>query len=291
MNKDEFKNRMELIDTEQKKAKIPIYARQLNGLHLYCEKYKTSAMIAPLFKGISDDPFDSMNLAQTIFKWYETKYGEKIKKDFSLGSIAILLAGDIYCLKIPQIFGNALIYADGKFTLEHTLNDGSFPLNIISYIENITNELTRQLSPSEEQEFLKVFNFSYKLFKRLHDLVNINQLCFSAKKDFESAVHSLLETKRSIGQSKWSSLQATEKIIKYYIKKRNKNFNKRTHNLELLFNCAYNYGLPVFDQFMIKRIQCSPNVRYGEEHYSLEDAIQSHHYSLFICSKILENDV
>lgn len=284
----EFENRISEIDREQREEKIPIYTRPLNAVHRYAIKYKVQIMLGgfQLFK--SDDKFDSVNLAHTISDWYDKKYGNRVKKDFSKGYVALLIAGSVYKMKIPLTFGKSLICADGKFKLnQNAVQDGTMLLNVITFIEDLTRDLSSELSPEEENNILQVFGFASELFDLLSKESNRDSLCESAKEDFKYAVDSLLHNHINVGHSKWASLQATEKILKSILQRKKVNF-KKNHNIEKLIKSLQEIGFPTVSDDFINTIQCKASVRYGEIPFKLEDAIKAHHYSIYLCKEYLK---
>ena len=283
----EFENRISEIDREQIEEKIPIYARPLNAIHRYAVKYKVQIMLGgfQLFK--SENKFDNPNLAHTISDWYDKRYGNRVKKDFSKGYIALLIAGSVYKMKIPLIFGKAVICDDGKFKLNHNaVQDGTMLLNVITFIEDLTRDLSSELSPDEENNILQVFGFASELFELLFKETNRDSLCESAKEDFKYAVDSLLHNHLNIGHSKWASLQATEKILKSILLRKKVSY-KRNHNLRELIKSLQEIGFPTVNDDLINAIQCKASVRYGEIPFKLEDAVKAHHYSIYLCKEYL----
>jgi HEPN domain-containing protein len=284
----EFENRISEIDREQREEKIPIYARPLNAIHRYAVKYKVQIMLGgfQLFK--SDNKFDNPNLAHTISDWYDKRYGNRVKKDFSKGYVALLIAGSVYKMEIPLLFGKAVICADGKFKLNHNaVQDGTMLLNVITCIEDLTRDLSSELSPAEENNILQVFSFASELFELLSKESNRDSLCESAKEDFKYAVDSLLHNHLNVGHSKWASLQAAEKILKSILQRKKVSF-KRNHNLRELIKSLQEIGFPAVNDDLINAIQCKASVRYGEIPFKLEDAVKAHHYSIYLCKEYLK---
>ncbi len=283
----EFENRISEIDNEQRIENIPIYSRSLNAIHKYAVKYKVQIMFggSRLFK--SDDKYDSVNLAHTISDWYDKKYGNRVKKDFSKGYVALFIAGSIYKMKIPLIFGKAAICSDGKFKLnQNAVEDGTMLLNVISFVEDLTRDLSSELSPEEEGNILQIFAFASELFDLLSKESNKDVLCESAIEDFKYAVDSLLNNQFNIGHSKWASLQATEKILKSILQRNKIAFNKN-HRLRELIESLQLIGFPNVGDDLISTIQCKASVRYGDIPFKLEDAIKAHHYSIYLCKEYL----
>ncbi|HAB54096.1 MAG TPA: hypothetical protein DCE80_18270, partial [Ignavibacteriales bacterium] len=85
----EFENRISSIDKEQREENIPIYTRPFNAIHRYAVNYKIPVILGGFQLFRSNDKYDSLNLANTISEWYDKKYGDRIKKDFSKGYVAL----------------------------------------------------------------------------------------------------------------------------------------------------------------------------------------------------------
>lgn len=287
----EFEIRISAIDKEQRGENIPIYVRPLNAINRYGVKYKVSIMLVGFHFFKSDDKYDSLNIANTISEWYEKKYGDRTKKDFSKGYVAIFIAGSVYKMRIPLVFGKALIYADGKHKLnQDVVQDGTMLLNVITFIEDLTRELSFELSPEEESNILQVFSFASELFELLSQDTNKDKLCESAIEDFKYSVDSLLNNQLNIGHSKWASLQATEKILKSILK-RNKITFRKNHNLRKLIESLQKIGFPNVMEDLINTIQCEASVRYGMVPFTLEDAIKANHYSIYLCKEYLRFNI
>ena len=284
----EFENRISEIDKGQREENIPIYARPFNAIHRYAVKYKVQIMLGGFQPFKSDNKFDSMNLAYAISNWYDKKYGNRIKKDFSRGYVALLIAGSVYKMKIPLIYGKVVICADGKFKLnENAVQDETMLLNVITFIEDLTRELSSELLPEEENNILQVFGFASELFELLAKESNRDILCESALEDFKYAVDSLLHNHFNIGHSKWASLQATEKVLKSILQRKKISFEKN-HNLRGLIKLLQEIGFPTLNDDLINVVQCKASVRYGEIPFNLEDAVQAHHYSIYLCKEYLK---
>ena len=108
----------------------------------------------------------------------------------------------------------------------------------------------------------------------------------SAKADFEKSIDYLKGNNKSTGLSKWSSLQATEKTLKSALAYKKLNYH-RTHDLFELLEQLYSIGFPKSDDNLISQVQCLPSIRYGDNKYSLAEAINSHHISISLCNKII----
>jgi hypothetical protein len=114
------------------------------------------------------------------------------------------------------------------------------------------------------------------------DRIKSKPFISEAKVDLENAVNNILSQQAHYGQSKWASLQFSEKLIKCFLAENSVEF-PRIHKLSELYNLAVNNGLSPFPTNLLMHVQCSASVRYGEEIVSLEEAVNAHYSSLGIC--------
>ena len=103
-----------------------------------------------------------------------------------------------------------------------------------------------------------------------------------AKVDLENAVNNILSHQAHYGQSKWASLQFSEKLLKCFLSEKSVGF-PRSHNLSDLYRLAVSHGLSQFPTDLLAQVQCSAGVRYGDETLALDEAVRAHYSSLGIC--------
>jgi hypothetical protein len=142
ISQNEFEKRLEEIDQDLCKYNIPIYARPLQATIIYLRKYNISTVLfdSGLFNTVEGN--DDIHISTSINKWFDKRYGEKLKIDFSKGKIAVLLKGDIYELKIPLIFGRYVYSEKDKYTIPHEApKSNTMTINPIDFIGDLTNEL------------------------------------------------------------------------------------------------------------------------------------------------------
>jgi hypothetical protein len=96
-----------------------------------------------------------------------------------------------------------------------------------------------------------------------------------AQSDIEAAVQHAVGQTPHYGQSRWSSLQAAEKICKVFLESRLKRYPKH-HRLHELAALAETVGLPVLDHGLLESVQCPGGIRYGEEPTTAVQAFDAH---------------
>lgn len=97
-----------------------------------------------------------------------------------------------------------------------------------------------------------------------------------AQSDMNTAVGKLMDRGEHFGDSKWASLQAAEKCLKAAIEIRG-GIPDRTHKLGELRDDLAQLGVTIATPSLIDAIQCSPSIRYGDEHCTMIEALAAHH--------------
>ncbi len=289
--KSEFESFMREIDTILKAKNIPIPNRPLYAfreiavrLHINLPITSTGQPIPSVYHGVS--------LSAHIHKWFEDLYGDRLKIDFSPAYVVLSIDNDPYRLKIPRVYGKCKFVFDKTFKkranifVNTTDNKKGLEINLCELIQDITKKKINSLSVDDQK---KIMIFSANTFNTIYKLEKI-ELPFKneALKDLGSAVKFILSYRDSFDQSKWFSLQFTEKVMKGMLKKRGIDF-KKNHNLSELNRKLINNNLNIIPDVIISKIQCSAGVRYGEIDVTQKEAVEAHHASLFALKCLLKD--
>ena len=291
-NIEEFNSLMEKIETELIEENVPIHFRQIEAVRKVCMKFGidlelVSHDVAPLPK-----KFEGESLSARIRDWYEERYGDRLKIDFGPGQAAILLRGDPWKIKFPLLLGSFKIVCDPD--IEKYRNFEILSIRQIEYVCNpliCIDSMTTSLANSLNNDELRhIERFFLSALKTLHLLQDIKYKVFipEATSDLQSAVSSLFPRTVHYGQSKWSSLQFLEKLLKCYLELKSVNY-PRNHNLTELTELAENIGLSSLSRQLINKIECAAGVRYGEIPVTLFEAIEAHHVTLELCKQIAQD--
>jgi hypothetical protein len=155
---------------------------------------------------------------------------------------------------------------------------------IFSVLSIVTPSFRRELTTNETDEIKKVFRLSYEAFTYML-MKEAATYVSESRSDHRNAVDCLNPPNPHPGQSKWASLQATEKIVKAFTTSKNQRPNF-THDLIKLAGEAEALGLNPIDRNLLAQIQCTPKARYGEEHISLHEAIRAHLSALHVSALV-----
>lgn len=287
--KNEFNKMIEKIDNNLRSKNVPIHGRPLHAIREICVQRKISLNVIPKGTAIPGN-YEGDSLVAHVHQWYENKYGDRLKMNLSPGSVAVMIKGDVWKIDYPLFFGKAKFVFDpnlDKYEDEPMIqkNVPYMIFNPLKFIEGFTPDYAKTLTKTEMVELKDNLVLGLKALQLLSE-IKTKPYIPEAKADLDSAVNNMFSLTPNYGQSKWASLQFTEKLFKCFLKLKNVSFpkDKKGHDLELLSNLASQNGLSAISVRFIQDIQCHAGVRYGEKSVTLKEAILAHHSSLKVCS-------
>lgn len=281
----DFLKLIEEIDEGFKKRNMPIFQRPLHAIKEICIRLKTSLPFipkGPAIRGL----YSGDSLVAHVHEWYKRRYGERLNIDFSPGKAVVLIKGDPWKIKFPFLYGRAKFVFDPNLEKHKeeskAKSNGPIIANPLMCIEKLTADIAKSLTKSEMSKLAHFFISTFETFLRLFEIKD-KPFIPEARVDLDTAVNNIISSSPNYGQSKWASLQFTEKLFKCFLKLKNVDVPKK-HDLNLLSNLASQNSLPIIPATIIQDIQCPAGVRYGEIPVGLEEAILAHHSSLKVCS-------
>lgn len=285
-NEKEFNKLMEEIDDLLKNRKIPIYNRPIHAPIEIARRLKISFPLVSIKGEAVLDVYHSDSLSAHIHNWYRRKYGDRLKAQMGIGNGIILIRKDPWRVVYPMIFWTISFICENDIEkYEHSpsiTTNGTPPvINILNLIEDMSNDYAKSLTVPELREIKRIFLLGLEALSYL-DMIKSKLFIKEAQIDLENAVNDILSQPAHYGQSKYASLQFSEKLIKCFLSEKSTRFPK-SHNLSDLYSLAVGHGLPQFSTDLITQVQCGAGVRYGDEIVDLDDAIRAHYSSLGIC--------
>lgn len=282
----EFNMLMEEIDNLLKNRNIPIYNRPIHSPIEIAKKLKISVPLVPIMGEAVPGIYHGDSLSAHIHNWYQRKYGDRLNVQMGIGTGIILIRNDPWRVIYPMIYGTV------SFICENNLEkykdspsfttDGTPPvINILNLIEDMSNDYAKSLTASELREIKQIFLSGLESLSYF-DMIKSKPFIKEAKVDLENAVNDILSHQAHYGQSKWASLQFSEKLLKCFLSEKSVGF-PRSHNLSELYRLAVSHGLSQFPTDLLAQVQCNAGVRYGDETVDLDEAVRAHYSSLGIC--------
>ena len=96
------------VDEQLRKEGVPIPARELRSLALVCQATGLEELrVYPDHATPAKGSFAPNDLPAHIFAWFRSRYGDRLKMDFSPGSRLIKLGGNLWLMRLPFVRGRA----------------------------------------------------------------------------------------------------------------------------------------------------------------------------------------
>jgi hypothetical protein len=186
---------------------------------------------------------------------------------------------------IPLLYGQAtLIAVPQPHEKPAPVTRDLLKINVFDCIKDITWTYAKELTAIERKELILFLRWGLESFQEIHQIKNTIYVP-EALGDLQVAVDGLFGNPKQCGLSKWSSLQAAEKLIKAFIKEKGGNVNKH-HVLSKHLKRAYGLGLKKINQDNVEILECDAGVRYGEKVVTVHEAVEAHHASVDLCANV-----
>jgi hypothetical protein len=279
IHKGECLTLVEEIDRELIEEEVDIFDRPLMALEQLGNRLNIQLPMHPLRGSLHKEYLTLEDTSIFLYQWFEARYGRRQCKPFAIGYAVVFIRGAFYRLHIPL-----RIEKDGlgdHLNRYGPLLDGVAPtMEMLHLVEDMTPDMSRHLAGYELLRILATLDIGMKAYGALNvldDIPRVNQ----ANADLSASAHHLMQQNPQCGLSRWASLQATEKVIKQFIKQHDPDYKFGFgHSLDELYDAAEKWGLEKPPKKLIDAVQCDQGVRYNDPPTSEEEALISHSNSL-----------
>jgi hypothetical protein len=283
--REEFERAITDIDAKLSARDVPIHARSLHALLEVARRLGIHEIVA-VPTSVDPEDFSASALAGQVHRWYEQRYGNRLKKHPGPGAILVKIKGEAWEMRIPLLMGAAWFVCD-PLTLgqprKRAATEGKPVIyNVLDAVANITPALASSLSDAELRELGDNFVAGLGVFGALVRESG-SPLVFEACADLETSVRMFID-RQNYRQSKWASLQFTEKLMKSHLKNAGTPF-KRNHDLAELNRKVASLGYSAA-QADLEAIQCPGGARYGEVAVSKDSSLQAHQAALRVAGNL-----
>lgn len=280
-------------DRQMRLQEVPIHARPYHAIDIVSKILGLESEPIPINVWNHDeDDYSATAIFSQVHLWYEKRYGERLKVHPGPGSFAIRIRGDAWKVNLPLVYGrvNFLVDRDVGSYVGHP-NPGfgnEIPdYNVLLCIEDFPVPLANDLGDGELLEVLREVMFALDVLQGLSNIEDEQTLIDHARADLRVAVDNLVSSQQNYGLSKWSSLQFTEKLMKWKLSSNGVAY-PNTHNLQKLSKLGSDKGLFELGGEPVSKVQCSAAIRYGEESTSLISAMDAHRSSILIAGQLVD---
>lgn len=254
-SEQEFLRLVEEVDEELKREGIGIAARPIQAWIRVAQRLGGNL---PFDGEAIPGLYEGESLSGHIDEWYNRRYGTKLNVDFSPGCLLVFIRGDLYLAKIPLLIGTAAVFierAETPKTPGEVLRKG--PFNLLDFVQDLGSGLRAELTDDE------LNGISQECYEGLCQTARWR----AAGRPFVEEVltdlrlSAMLGVEGKFGFSRWHSLQAAEKALKFFIRERRQE-PKHIHCLHTLHRDAIALGLVPLPGSWLDAAQCKAEVRY-----------------------------
>lgn len=295
-NRIEFEELMFEIDKILTEKEIPIQARSIQALAeagslLGIQNMKILPIESKPIQGV----YEGDSLLAHIDEWIQDRYGDRLKMDFSLGYSLVVIRQTPWLIKFPFMVGNIRIICERDLTKKFqtfVVNKSGGPpkrpeINLLSLIENLPQQLASELTNGELEKLLHNFACFLDFFIKAHEHSKNEQLITIGLTDLKDSANYCVNGRITYGLSRWASLQAAEKFLKFYIEKKGEKY-PYIHDLDKLAEQACRLGLPSIENKIIADTNCDPKVRYRTSTDLTSDIVDAHLGALRIGTLVIK---
>lgn len=291
LTRNSFLGLIEEIDRELSESDMPYHQRPLHAFSQMANKIDPKGRFDMLqsYK-IAEDDFSNNGLCAQVHRWYESRYGDRIKIHPGPGSYILVIKNEPWEVVFPLCYGQNEFTIDANLQRENrsviTSGGNKIPsVNILWHVKNMTREVASSLSDDERQKILKEYMVGLNAVQSLRSMNGIPYMD-QAMNDFDISVSNIFHKYPDYNNSKWASLQFAEKTMKAKLKLEGIEF-KKDHKLSMLSEKLKSLSINIPDQ-VISNIQCSAGVRYGEQPVTKREAILAVQNALALFVQVFE---
>ena len=264
------------IDNELRATGAKLFGREMQGWMLFCRKFKLEMAM--------HDP-----LAVRIFDWFSQQYGDRLKGNLDFGNTVAEIRHDLYLLRFPRLFGTEIVHCDPlligmDFGPRITMRGTMLKANLFDQLAGVTPDFLKSLTVEECSNLLDLYARGFTGLSRMDDAKEA-PLAKEALDDLHQSASQLTASSPNYGFSRWSSLQATEKLLKSFITLKGQ-MPRKTHSLTDLAATAVSLGLPTPAPGLLGAIQCNADVRYSANSVGKREALHGHYAALSLAAKV-----
>lgn len=255
------------IDESLKERAIPPHSRPLMAVIEFGNRFHINLPLVKPPLGAPSELVAASAYTDSIHRWYEEVYGNRIKVDFSeKAKVAVLADGDIWEMRLPLICGTAVVEVKRELPKhsENRISRQRLDINACASLTGITEGRLQHFSDDDLNEVYGLFVVGLDVKDAFNRFRKADPIFAAAEDDWFAAVGHMSNQSPNWGQARWSSLQMTEKFMKGMIAIIGDHAVPWGHKLkeqhDILAGSISGFDLP----HLIADIQCEASVRYND---------------------------
>lgn len=238
------------------------------GAHIH-QRPMTAKMLVGRLLGISVafGVVESDSTIRDVGLWFDAMYARRLNPPFEARSFVLDLRGTLWRVRLGISFGSPVLFLDRDLS-----NDRS----ILRCLEGFTQPYADRLTQAELDEIMSAVGVGFPAIECLNGFSG-HRLFDLALLDYEQSVGAL-ESDIAWGKARWETAQAAEKIMKGMLVLKDPSIDLKSlgHIIPRIgkkVNEVFGVTLPAR---LLAALDCHPDVRYGDEDSTREEAVAAH---------------
>lgn len=291
LTREIFLDLIEKIDRELSESDLLFHQRPLHAFAKLADKIDSNGRFDMISSdNIAKDDYSNNALCAQVHRWYEARYGNRIKIHMGPGSYILIIKNEPWEVVYPLCYGQNEFTIDSNLQREDryvtTSSGARIPsINILWHVEDMTREVASSLLDDERQKILEEYMFGLNAVQSLRSLKSVPYMD-QAMNDYDISVSNIFHKYPDYNNSKWASLQFAEKTMKAKLNLKGIEF-KKDHKLSVLSEKFKVLNLNIPEQ-IIRNIQCPAGARYGELVVTKREAILAAQSALSLFVDVFE---
>lgn len=255
------------IDQSLKEKAIPPHSRPVMAVIEFGNRFHINLPLAKLPPGAPPELVATSVYTDSIHRWYEEVYGDLIKTDFSeKAKVAVLADGDIWEMRLPLIYGTAVIEVKRELPKHPGNRIGTqvLDINACASLTGITEARLQHFSDNDLNEVYGLIVVGLDVRDAFNRFRKADPMFAAAEEDWFAAVGHMTNQSPNWGQARWSSLQMTEKFMKGMIAIIGDHAVPWGHKLKEPHDILARSIRGLDLRHLIADIQCEASVRYND---------------------------
>ena len=250
-------------------------------------------------RSVNEPGYTGEPLVAKAYQWFEEVYGEKVlgksaeAEMWSVGFFPVKLGnGAVWKVRIPRTLGWPTFVFDledfeasGK---SNFVSWGATRVNVLRLIEEFPLKLVEYVPLAERDNLTELCATALGAVDWLRVAAKRDTLFGHARQDYVSSTANLLSYNYS--QSRWSSAQAVEKILKGLFKVVVGEDAQKTHDLMVLAKQLEPSLTQSIDAALLSAATWPTSARYDETKTTLEECLCANHAVLRLAEQFSKDD-
>lgn len=234
--------------------------------------------------------YSGPSLMGHIRRWFEGRYGGRLKVDLSIGCAAVSIRSDTWLMRMPLVRGDVRVVVERDLSKAYpnlvAYKPGSteqLTLSVLPLLRDFPQGLANALSDAELHDIRSNFLESFEAFCFLDEHRRVSDLAMIAALDLTESAKKAAGSIDGYGMARWDALQAAEKAIKFLLTALAPVGTKNPyptghdgHSLSKLVALAQKHGLAPGASRLTGLVQRDSDVRYERGTHRRDDVLLAH---------------